>query len=436
MKKFISLLLVLALVSGAVFAGFSGNASVEAGYNLDDGAWGFTNKKAFGIDVNFLEAIGEKKGEGDIYADVKATLKFYFNNGDNKDLASAGGNTADVIDTFGVEAKLVHAKIVGDGWYVGIKESVDGANFATSAIDSVERDPGKPNKLGYDTAAKDYFADIRSKDFVKKTDGVEIGVSGFVVGLSAKGNAKTDETHVFGSVATPDFAVADGITVKAGAAGFLQKNSTTDKAGGSFSLKGAYDVDGVKASVATDLVYEKTSKFDADVALNVQVAPVALDVYYATVSAYEADAGTEGTAASGVDNLLSAKVVTDLKNFDVPVVVTLTGKDLINKQDLGLKVGVTVAEGLTITPAGGYVINTKVWNAGADVEYKTDAFTAKVGGNYKSTEQLKLNASIESSALVSGATLKLAYEGKDVLQKIATETTDLGKIVASAKIAF
>ena len=38
-----------------------------------------------------------------------------------------------------------------------------------------------------------------------------------------------------------------------------------------------------------------------------------------------------------------------------------------------------------------------------------DAFTVSAGFNYRSEKQLYANASIESSSIVPGATLKLAY---------------------------
>lgn len=465
MKKFISLLLVLALVSGAVFAGFSGNAKVELGYDLDTKEYGFVNKKSVSVDVNFLELIGEAKGEGDIYAEIKATLNFNLNTGDE---GSVKG-----INTLGVFADADwSAKIIGDGWYVGILEAPRAANFAKSAIDSKELKQTN-NDSGYKRDDKDYYADVRARDFFDRTSGIEIGVAGAKIGLGLIGNAtenhvidtgkKKPATNLFASVVSPDFTVADGTKVTVGASGSYYKASdstvaaTADvKTGASFSVKGAYDVDGVKASIASDLVYfaahntAADDKFNADVALNVQVAPVALDVYYATQERYteasDKDAASDNAGKlTGVDNLLSAKVVTDLKNFDVPVVVTLTGKDLINNQDLGLKAAVTVAEGLTITPAGGYVINTKVWNAGADVEYKTDAFTAKVGGKFSATagtadtSRLQLSASVESSAIVPGATLALGWNDADRDQNLLdgqAKAKNLGRIVASAKIAF
>lgn len=426
MKKISAVLLIAVLASGLVFAGFSGSAAMGFGYNLDSKAYGFMDDaQKVNVDVTLLEALGEAKGEGDIYAEIKGTLKFYFNT------EKAVGEFDDTATSLLVDATIDSAKIIGKDWYVGILSAPDAANFAKSAIDSkdVAQDP---NALGYKSDDETKYADFKVIEMVKasssKPMGIEAGYAGYVVGAGLVGDVDAETYNVYGTVTTPDYEVADGVVVAAGLTGSF---ANTGKVFGG-SVKVAYTADTFKASVASDLGYD--GEFGADVALNVAYAPVTLDAYYTTMSNKD--------VFLAVGNLLSAKVVTDLNEFDVPVKLTVTGKDLINKQNLSAEVAVTVAEGLTVTPSGGYVIADETWNAGASVEYKADAFTAKVGGKYYSTEQLKLNASVESTALVPGATLKLAYAGDDVLNKLApADQTDLdngvlGKVVASCKIAF
>lgn len=442
MKKISAVLLIAVLASGLVFAGFSGSAAMGFGYNLDSKAYGFMDDaQKVNIDVALFEALGEAKGEGDIYAEIKGSLSITFNtNGDEKtsitnpDPAVTGGSDK-LKDGFAsqviVKAKIDSAKIIGKDWYVGILSAPDAANFAKSAIDSkdVAQDP---NALGYESDDETKYADFKVIEMIKasgsKPMGIEAGYAGYVVGAGLVGDAGAKTYNVYGTITTPDYEVADGVVVATGLTGSF---ANTGKVFGG-SVKVAYTADAFKASVASDLGYD--GEFGADVALNIAYAPVTLDAYYATKSNKD--------VFLTVDNLLSAKVVTDLNEFDVPVKLTVTGKDLINAQDLSAEVAISVADGLTITPAGGYKISTETWNAGASVEYKADAFTAKVGGKYYSTEQLKLNASVESTALVPGATLKLAYAGDDVLNKLApADQTDLdngvlGKVVASCKIAF
>lgn len=425
MKKISAVLLIAVLASGLVFAGFSGSAAMGFGYNLDSKAYGFMDDaQKVNIDVALFEALGEAKGEGDIYAEIKGTLKFYFNT------EKAVGEFDDTATSLLVDATIDSAKIIGDDWYVGILGAPDAANFAKSAIDSQDKTLGA-NDLDYVGDDETKYADFRVIEMINasgsKPMGIEAGYAGYVVGAGLVGNAGAKTYNVYGTITTPNYEVADGIVLAAGLTGSI---ADTGKVVGG-SVKFAYTADAFKASVASDLGYD--GAFGADVALNVTYAPVTVDAYYTTKSNKD--------VFTTVANLLSAKIVADLNEFDVPVKLTVTGKDLINAQDLGAEVAISVAEGLTITPAGGYNISAKTWNAGASVAYKADAFTVKAGGKYSSAEQLKLNASVESSTLVPGATLKLAYAADDVLQKTGKPAADLdngvlGKVVASAKIAF
>ena len=68
-----------------------------------------------------------------------------------------------------------------------------------------------------------------------------------------------------------------------------------------------------------------------------------------------------------------------------------------------------------------------------------DAFTVSAGFNYRPEKQLYTNAFIESSSIVPGATLKLAYgPTTDDDGKVVTNLLDkkYGKIDASCTINF
>ncbi|MGI6432716.1 MAG: hypothetical protein ACOXZ4_02470 [Sphaerochaetaceae bacterium] len=82
MKKISAVLLVLVLVGSVAFAGFTGSASVSAGYNLDTEEYGLENGTSVSVDVALFEALGAAKGEGKIYADIAASLTFSFSNAD------------------------------------------------------------------------------------------------------------------------------------------------------------------------------------------------------------------------------------------------------------------------------------------------------------------------------------------------------------------
>ena len=194
------------------------------------------------------------------------------------------------------------------------------------------------------------------------------------------------------------------------------------------------------------------------------------------------------------ENVLSAQVKTDLNSFGIPVSITLATKDLLHKVDLGATVEVARAtvevapiEGLKVTVGGGYVVDTidaydktdwcktnKVeestldgaflgqWKVNASAEYDFGFAKVAAGVDVKNLGKaatitdakklsadfdensvlLGLNASVESSSLIPGATLKLAWSDADDLLKVYSykdskyDNTNLGKLTASCSIAF
>jgi len=416
MKKISAVLLVLVLVGSVVFAGFTGSATTGFGYNLDSGAVGFIKQsQAVSVDVSFLSVVGTAKGEGDVYAEINATLDFSFDNAD----ASNTNN----IDSIDIDWEFTSAKIIGDNWYVGILESLDAPNFAKSAIENQKRSTA--NDLGYlfDENKTDW-ADVQASKYIGKAQGVEVGYADYVGSFGFVGNLKNETYDFYGTLATPEYELGDGLTLKAGASGLLSDSAANAISG---SVKVAYKTDDYSASVASDLVYQ-SEKLHADVAVNAVIDPVTVDVYFATVESYN-------KVNTAVENLLSVKAAAKVMD---DLTLTLTGKDLVNAQDLSLSAKYQVNEELAVSANGGYVIDTEAWKAGASAEYKTADYTAKVGGTYKSSKKLALNASIESTTLIPGATLKLAYAGDDLTEvDPATEVNgNLGQILASVKIAF
>ncbi len=479
MKKISAVLLIAVLAGGLVFAGISGNAELGFGGNLDTHEFGFITKSTnvtFNIDLATADAAA--KADGDVYAEINGSVKLYLTDGE-KGLDSNGDPVWPIVDVstgkgiaLGVVAEITTAKIAGADWYVSLLGVPGGPDFAKSAIDTYTIEK-QYDKLGL--VKKDQTKNATYSVAYKKAPGVEVGFAGYKVGFGLKGKIgegddfKTVAKNTNGTlyVATPDYALADGMSLQVAAVASQETGANVRAFGG--SAKFAFESDSVKASVATDIGYNmlgaEKEKFGADVALNVAVAPVAVDVYYATKAktGEKPDTDPKDTVASYTTNLVSAKVVADMNSFDVPVKLTVTGKDLIAKQDIALAAEVGVMENLTITAKGGYVIanngregdevktpvefNDTVkrkgkWSAGADVKYAADAFTVKAGFGLSQVKdadlQIKANASVETAALIPGATLKLAWAGDDLTDKIAGDhdNGNLGKVVASVKVAF
>ena len=465
MKKTIAILLVAVLAAGSVFAGFSGSASVSAGYNFETKDWGFFgNDTGVKLDFELGSAVAEKAGEGKVYASIKASLAV-----DAVTTSWSEIKPDTYWQTVGVKAKISEAKVYGDNWSVSILGLADQPDFAKSAIDSYK-----------DTAKDDWGFAKGNKKVVPvsysmgwaKAPGLEATYAGYTVGAGIiyREKAVTEKvyenkevtvdgvkftvstlkeekvtapagTTITAYAKTPEYDF-NGLKAQFAVAGAKAGSDKTKNVG--LSAKASYATDVLSASVATDLglAIADETKFGADVAINAKYDFVTVDGYYATKAQKDAKKNT-------TDNLLSVKVATDLNGFNVPVKLTLAGKDLINKQNLSAEVEVAAAAGLTVKANGGYGIADKKLSAGAGVEYKTDAFkaTADVGystilGTEKSSV-VTLDAAVESEVLVPGATLKLAYGAAKYDQNLLDGQTasdvvkqDLGKVVASATIKF
>ncbi len=400
MKKISAVLLVLVLVGSVAFAGFTGEAETSFGVNLQSGDYGFVNDALVTSDIVFFEQLVDNAGEGDIYAEIQAELTLAF---DFEDLAS--GTDPHVADIAG-NAEITSAKIIGDNWYVGILGAMAAPNFASSAIDT-------------DNTPDEDALDLDPSDFVSNGEvGIEVMYADYTFGLSvpyggADNNFKNGLFSLFGSVTTPDFELADGLTLAFGAAGLLEDNNKAVSA----SAKGTYTMEEVTASVAADVAYDNTLK--AEVAVNAVIDPVTLDVYYAT----EDDATT--SAYTATTHILSVKAAFAVDKFDIEV----TGKDLVNSQALGASVDFAATEEISVNVNGGYTLSSGAWYAGAGATYTAEKYVASADATYASAGTVEVNASVESDVLVAGATLSLGYETADIL-------TDAGKITAAVNIAF
>jgi len=449
MKKILTVLVVAALVASSVFASFSGSATVKAGANFDDGTYGFTNGTNVKFDIELASASGEAIAEGEVYASVKASLYVGLKNGDEDGVNGADPQPSydSVADTNAyvpvIKAVVDEAKVAGSNWYISILGTASKIDFAKSTIDSwtVENE-----KDDYGMIKSDYDKFATYAASYEKAPGVEVGFADYVFGLGFKAKAvETPEFDLFNQyfasilAKTPEYDF-NGIKVQVGAEystskGYVDEdNESTDFNSFGASAKVGFANDTLSATVASDLGYDIASeKFGADVAANFTYDFLTVDAFYATAAKVD---------TTTIENLLSAKVVTDLNSFDVPVKLTATGKDLVNKQDLSLKADFSIDK-FTLTPSVGYVVEDEKFSTGIEVKYTADKFTVKGATSVALTKFdvdttiLKASASVESSALIPGATVKLAWaDAKDLLNKDTTDKNEYGKIEASVKIEF
>ena len=454
---------------GSAFAAFSGSAQVGVGANFDNGDWGFIgNETKVTFDVDLATMNAEDVSEGDIYASIKGSLGLRLVS--DQDGIGTGNplNIPSAAGVYGVYGKIDEAKIAGANWYVSLKGVADVNDFAKSAIDTWTAKNDIDDDWRFLKA--DYDKNATWKVGYDKAPGVEFGIYDFIFGIGFKANAVQEPDFDMVNkkaltlfAKTPEIAVIDGLTIQAGAtyalqdAGYIDADDKEINAFG-VSAKVAYASDLLNASVATDMGYDALAEeFGADVAANVTYDFVSVDFYYATAAAnsgvdgYEAkDTDSDGSEYSywvdyadgaKVEDLLSLQAKLDLTGFNVPVGLTLKGKDLVNTQDLSATVDLTFGS-FKVSPTVGYVVDTETFKAGVAAEYVCDYFTAKAETNIKTAFEnddlvWDATASIENSTLIPGATIKLAWtDADDLLNHDDDADNEYGKIMASVKIDF
>ena len=455
MKKTIAILLVAIMAVGSVFAAITGSAQIGVGANFDNGNYGFIDNSN-SVDVNFelTNQTGEAVGEGDIYASIKGSLVLeVFSGEDGKNADDGLNGTEGFVKPatwknvyIGLGASIDEAKIGGANWYVSLLGVPGAPDYAKSAIDTWDK---AVKKYDIVTDSKGDTGNASWSVPYVKAPGVEVGIADYVIGAGFRADAQTTpEVDLFAQYAatayfkTPEYDF-NGLGLQAGAVysissgdadkSFSDKNDSKAYNAAGASLKLSYANDTLSASVASDLGYDFENKeFGADVAANFTYDFLTVDAYYGSNVKVNEDP---------VKNLLSTQVVTDLNSFDVPVKVTVSGKDLINKQDLDLSVEFKVAS-LTLTPSVGYVIGDEKFNAGLKAQYDHEYFTAKAAtsvetGFDKASTTLKASASIENSTLIPGSTIKLEWkDAEDLLNNSADHEKNYGKVIASIKVEF
>ena len=454
MKKILSIALVALLVASTAFAGFSGEASLSLGYDTESESYGFSNGKDFSVNLDIASETAEAVGEGEVFAGVKATLSL-------KAADRTGANATIFVkdsvkaEGLGLILSLKEAYVAGQDWKVSITGTQNGPDFAKSAIDYVFDDFGKDafgNKLvawwNMNFKPMSYAVSVNKAPGITATYKDWNVAAGFNGG---KADAKTKAPDFFNyhvSAISPEVAVAEGVSVKIGAVASGIKNATEyneglrkdlykeDKNFDAFgaSAQVAYAAEAFSAKVAGDFGMKKTVgtddfKADFDVAANVAYAPVAVDVYFSRVKEVNYLSAQVSGAYEGISGKIYAQDILE-ENKDVTI-----GADAEYTVD-----AVKVGAGFWMTT------DSKKMEVSGNVEYAAEKFTAKAGAVYgtqidvKDSSYLRLNASVESSAIIPGATISLGY-GPNTDGATGKKTTNLlkekyGSVTAQCVIAF
>ena len=480
MKKILSIALVALFAASTVFAGISGAASVGLGYNLEDKSYGFSNSAESKVTFELTSEETAAEAEGSVIAGIKGSFAIKID--DYK--ANEKGEP-----TWVISPEVAEAYVKSADWSVSILGAQKGQDFASSALDKASSDDKKSlnaTTVKVDAAAapgvtatykgwtvsggfattkfetgkaaeNEYYFHYYFKDStgnavtqpkwsikttetaLKATDATNTLVVLDKVAATDNKAPTVDGIDYSLTVATPDFVFGDAKVAFGAAVADAGKKGVANVG---LSAKASYANDQLSASVASDVVLAGVGDeiaFDADVAAKFSFAPVTVDAYYATKADTQAilepNKKSDNTT---VENLISAKVAADLSAFEIPVTVAVTGRDILDQQVLGASASASV-DALTVGATFDYGVKAKAYLVGATASYAFDAFTVSAGINYRSEKQLYANASIESSSIVPGATLKLAYgPTTDDKGKVVTNLLDkkYGKIDASCKISF
>ena len=433
MKKILTIALVALLATASVFAGISGSASVSLGYDTTSKLYGMSNSSSIDANIELSTETAEKVAEGNIYAGIKATMKLavapWAGVADKAHLWVDGD-----AHELGLWLSLKEAYVAGADWKLSITGGKGAPDYAKSAIDG-----------SYEDNVKDDFGNVYDSSWVAESykvsawnaTGVALTYKGFTVAGGFKGDA-TEATKFFAFnlfAETPKFEFEGGsvqaaaIIARDGHKDAAKKYDSLDKTNLGISAKADYTFDAFSAKVAADFGVENLSdaKVNFDVAANVAYAPVSVDVYYQYGK-----------------KLLSAKVSATI----APVTASVYTKNVLSeeKRAIGGKVEATI-DAITVGANAEITLKTKEFSAGANVKYAAEKFTAKAGLNFgktfdvDNTTVLSATASVESDAVIPGATLSLAY-GKDSngtkMNFLADQRVDqnFGAVTAKCKIAF
>ena len=431
MKKIISIALVAALVATSAFAAFSGDASVSFGYDTTSKVWGFANGKSLSVSVDIASEAAEKVAEGDIYAGIKASMEVGIKPNHGDKAIYNDGPASDL----GIWAKVSEAYVTNGEWKVSILGSVGAPDYAKSAIDFSYSQAKDAFGVAYGPYAVATAKSYKLPTVAQK--GVTATMAGYKVGLGLVGKADDVAFNVFAE--TAEYEVAEGAKVQAAAivANGTKKDgdktvADTDKIGVGASVKASYATDAVTVKAAADLGVENVNNdavVNFDTAVAVAVEPVTADVYFSKV----AD-----------KNYLSAQVAADLEVVSGDVyVLDILGDDI----RVGADVKYPATEEITVSANVEMTTESQDLSVSANVKYAAEKFTAKCGVAYgmnlkaEGAEVLSATASVETKAIIPGATLSLSY-GKDSAGNTMNFLADkddaqnFGAVTAKCKIAF
>ena len=411
MKKGIIVLLITVLAAGMAFAGLTGSAAINLGYDLDTKNYGFENVKGMKYSFTFVvDAATPEVAEHqtNVWAEIAASGKATISAKDAK-------TATDTLTLKIAELKITKANIHINDITIGILNAGGAYDYAA---DYHLDDKGDP--------ILDEVSSVANGSS-NAVPGFTVSYDGYGAGFGFNGNAETGKYNVLAHVQTKSFEFAEGVSAQA--AGF------------------AYVTDAVKAFYGAAKAAYAADKLSADVAAELQVVDSKLHVEAAANAAYDfAYANVYMYAHDGAKAYLDAKIgasYTFAGDVEVKVNGYVDAENVIvdaREITVGADATTTVAP-VSFFLGGSYAIYGKKLALTTKVTYSHEVFTAyaqlkaalTIGADPALTS-LKPEVSVSTSKIVENATLALTWKGAEFAEGAAQKAN--GAITASAKIAF
>jgi hypothetical protein len=457
MKKGIIVLLIAVLVSGFAFAGFSGNAKITHGADLDAKTFGFVNwatgKYTFSFTYDTLAA-GKDAHETDLWAEIAAEgsvkLSATAQIASNTDVSKVANPEAKADASVKATFKITKANIHVGEWTFGILNAGAAVNYA-----------------------KSYYTDDDGNAINNVVGGEARVVPGFTVdykgwrgGFGIKGDWSGEKTTVnvfaHGETKAFKFGADEAFSVQAG--GYIHYyneellGAYPKNAGG--AVKFGYTADKFSADAAADLQIvridgENSFRFEAAANATYKIndnGSVGLNVY-STNFVVKSDAADKYADGKGIklDAKLWAKYDFDFDGVKLATDGYVEAKDAIID---GREITVYAHEKLTILDgklaldfSEKYAIFGKALTLTAKATYTAEKFEAwaglddltlvfgTVGAGNPAVTAIKLSCGIKSTKIIENAEIGLTYKGLN-LAKNGDSITKKGVIEAYATIAF
>ncbi len=439
MKKVSALLLTGIIGTSMLFADLSGTATFSHSIvDLDNQTFGMTNGYEYDATIDLFSETSEAMGEGEVYASINATLTVSLLEATGDDIDEVTSDTPNALGFDDLDFDY-DAYIIGDGWSLnisGVNSPVDYAADITALDD--------------DDDAFDYAVAGNT------TDGLALTIDDlgtFSLGIVNGDFTALTATDVYVAAETASMELSEGLTAQAGVSVLVDTAITHNLELGASAMVD-YVMDDMAVSFAIDTGLDALVDFGMDAFLSIEVPNLSASAYFGSLNTntdfdfgdtdldgletkvYDADGDNDFATLSDDDiysipNLLNVVVDYSLAGFDVPVSVCLTALDLVNTQDLDVQIDYAVNDMLSPYVTAGYDIDAADWCAGAGVTYTTDMYTADASFSISDAGIVSAAASVESTTLVDGATLTIAWEDGDDL---ANGT--LGAVTAYCEIDF